>query len=128
MMRDSRPSAEAEAEAAAAFAELESRRALRPAIEADGIAALERLLPIAGSDTGQSRRIARFLLGLYNGHRFKFNLTDLRGLDDALHDDCLAVLRMDHCPAKEVHQYFDHGGEIFERLAADWGFERDQKR
>jgi hypothetical protein len=114
-------------EVAAAFAlhraEREARQALRPTIEADGIAALHRLLPIAQRDTGQSRRIAAFLLGLYNGDRFKFDLTDLRGLDYALHDDCLAVLRMDHSPTKEVHQYFERGGELFERLARDWGFE-----
>lgn len=114
-------------EVAAAFAiqraEREARQALRPTIEAEGLAALRRLFPIAQSDTGQSRRVAAFLLGLYNGDRFKFDLTDLRGLDYALHDDCLSVLRMDHSPAKEVHLYFERGGELFERLAEDWGFE-----
>lgn len=114
-------------EIAAAFAmlraERDARQALRPTIEAEGIAALHRLLPIAQSDTGQSRRIAAFLLGLYNGDRFKFNLTDLRGLDYALHDDCLAVLRMDHSPSKEVHRYFDRGSELFENMARDWGLE-----
>jgi len=117
-------------EVAAAFAiqraELAARRERRPTIEAEGLAALRRLLPIAQSDTGQSRRIARFLLGLYNGTRFKFDLTDFRGLDYALHDDCLAVLRMDHVPAMEVHKYFERGGAIFEQLAFDWGWKKEE--
>ena len=119
-------------EVAAAFAlmhaERAARRALVPTLQAEGIAALRRLLPIAQSDTGQSRRIAAFLLGLYNGDRFRFDLTELRGLDYALHDDCLAVLRMDKTLEKEVHHYFERGGEIFERLADDWGFEKTVPR
>jgi hypothetical protein len=122
-MSENVPSSEVMAEFALYRAELEARRSMRPAIEEEGVAALGRLLPIAQSDTGQSRRVATFLLGLYNGDRFKFDLTDLRGLDYALHDDCLAVLRMDHSPTKEVHRYFDRGGDIFERLAATWKME-----
>lgn len=100
------------------------RRANRPQLLAEGEAALLRLLPVAQSDTGQSKRIARFLLSLYNGRRFPFDLTDLRGIDYELHDDCLAVLRMDHVLAQEVHHYFENGGEVFERLAQDWGWNK----
>jgi hypothetical protein len=103
-------------------AALAARLALRPAVEDEGVAALRRLLPVAQSDSGQSRRVARFLLGLYNGTRFPFDLTDLRGLDFGLHDDCLAVLRMDHSPQREVHRYFEDGGAVFEELASDWGW------
>lgn len=73
------------------------------------------------SDTGQAGVLAAFLLGLYNGHRFRFDLTDLRRLDWRLHDDCMAVLRMDHVPRQEVHQYFEGGQELFERMARPWG-------
>ena len=87
-----------------------------------GVAALRRLLEVAQRDSGQCRRIAHFLLGLYNGDRFPFDLTDLRGIDDALFEDCMRVLRMDarHCQ-KEVHAYFPNGGRIWEQLARDWG-------
>ena len=47
--------------------------------------------------------------------------TDLRRLDAELVDDCLAVLRMDVCPAREVHTYFENGSAIWEKLARDWG-------
>ena len=101
-------------------AEREARTALLPSIRADGEAALRRLLPIAQSDTGQSGVVARFLLNLYNGDRFPFDNTDLRRLDSDLVDDCLAVLRMDAHPAREVHKYFHNGDEIWEQLARDW--------
>ena len=108
-------------------AERNARRELRPVVLAEGELALRRLLPIAQSDTGQSRRIAHFLLCLYNGDRFRFDLTDLRGLDYSLHDDCLTVLRMDQVFEKEVHRYFDRGGELFEQLAIDWGLNAPSK-
>lgn len=104
-------------------AEREARLADRPRIIEEGRAALRRLLPVAQSDTGQSVRVARFLLGLYNGPRFPFDLTDLRGLDFNLFDDCLSVLKMDYSPEVEVHRYFVDGGAIFERLAEYHGFE-----
>lgn len=90
---------------------------------AEGIPALHRLMVIARRDTGQSGRVAAFLLGLYNGNRFKFNLNDLRGLDMEIFDDCIKVLRMDAHPQKEVCDYFDDA-HLFERLAVDWGMAR----
>lgn len=86
-----------------------------------GDAALRRLLPIAQGHTGQSERVARFLLGLYNGRRFPLDLTNLRSLDYEIMNDCLAVLRMDANAYQEVHCYFENGGNVFEKLAKDWG-------
>ena len=90
-----------------------------------GEAALRRLLPIAQGDTGQSSRVAAILLGLYNGHRFPLDLTNLRSLDYPILDDVMAVLRMDANAYQEVHCYFDHGGLVFEKLADDWGFNKE---
>ena len=86
-----------------------------------GVAAIQRLYPVARRDTGRSRVVARFLLGLYNGTRFPFDLTDLRLLDGALFEDCMAVLRMDarHC-VQEVHCYFEDGSRKWEQMASDW--------
>ena len=75
----------------------------------------------AGTDTGRSRRVAAFLLGCYNGTRFPFDLTDFRGLDYELFDDCMKVLRMDSQPLKEVHRYFENGGKRFEEMAQRHG-------
>lgn len=90
----------------------------RETAKATGVPALHRLAKIAQRDTGQAATIRLFLLGLYNGYRFPFNLTALRGLDLDLFNDCLAVLTLDaRATVKEVHQYFDHGGELFEQFA-----------
>ncbi len=102
--------------------EREVRIAELPVIRVEGERALRRLLPVAQRDTGQSMVIARFVLNLYNGERFPFDMTDLRRLDFQLFNDCMAVLRMDFQPQKEVHLYFENGGAIWEALAKQWGF------
>ncbi len=55
-------------------------------------------------DTGGGGTVARLLLGIYNGMRFPFDLTDLRRLDDRNLKMALTVLLMDarYCRA-EVH-------------------------
>jgi hypothetical protein len=88
-----------------------------------GLDSLAHLLRIAESDTGQSAVVARFLAGLYNGNRYRFDLTDLRALDDDLFEHCLAVLRLDHRPAVEVHSYFPDGGERWQKMIADWNLD-----
>jgi len=105
---------------------LSRAREIRDNVRVDrarGEQALRRLLPIAQRDTGQSGRVARLLLGCYNGRRFPFDLTNLRSLDYEVMDDCLAVLRMDANAFQEVHLYFPDGSEVFERLARNWGTE-----
>lgn len=92
----------------------------RPAIREAGIQALARLVPVALRDSGQSRVVGRFLLGLYNGEDYPFTLTDLRALDIGLFDDCLAVLRLDNTPEQEVHQYLPRGQMIFNQLREYW--------
>lgn len=93
----------------------------RAELEEAGFEALQRLYQVALGDHGQCRFIARFLLGLYNGMRFPFDLTDLRAIDDALFEDCMAVLRMDaRVSRQEVHNYFVDGGAKFEKLVRDW--------
>jgi len=88
------------ADLAARLGDLDARQ---ERAQAEGVPALRRLVAVAQCDTGQSRIVGRFLLGLWNGSAYGFDLTELRGLDTALHDDCLAVLRLDHTPAREVH-------------------------
>lgn len=92
----------------------------RPALVAAGVQALNRLLPVALDFTDQGRAIGRFLLGLYNGEDFPFDLTDLRGLDLALFEDCLAVLVMDYSPEVEVHERITHGSDVWQKLMEMW--------
>ena len=85
--------------------------------EARGLAALMRLLPLAARDHGGAVRVRKFLLGLYNGSAFRFDLTDLRMLDIEILEDVLAVLAMDTDCRVEIH--CRPGARIIERWAAD---------
>jgi hypothetical protein len=94
---------------------------------AAGQASLRHLFEVAQGDSGQCRYIAQFLLGLYNGTSFPFDLTNLRALDANLFEHCMRVLRMDaRDTKKEVHQYFENGGARFQKLARDWGLIREE--
>ena len=55
-------------------------------------AALERLIQIAQSDTGQSRIVANFLLAWWNARECGgFDLTDPWGVDASIAEDMLTV-------------------------------------
>jgi len=107
--------------AAKAVAAINAAERARPAIEAAGISALARLVAVAQKDSGQSRICGRFLLGIYNGRGFTFNLNTLLELDAELHDDCLAVLRFDRYPRLEIHEYIDNGEAIWAEFRKRWG-------
>lgn len=83
-----------------------------------GLPALQRLADVAQGDSGQARIVGLFLLGLYNGADYPFDLTQLRGLDLALFQDCQAVLHLDYHPEREVHEYLVQGDALFSRLRA----------
>lgn len=105
----------------ASLANMQARKAGRAQIKADGISALCRLVAATRHDSGQSAVIGRFLLGLWNGAAYPFDLVTLRGLDIALHDDCLAVLRLDEGAELEVHEYIENGTAIWADLRKRWG-------
>ncbi len=91
------------------------------AMEQAGIDALKRLFQVAQGQSSQGSWIARFLLSLYNGQRFPFDLASLRCLDADVFEDCMRLLRMDaRCRTQEVHTYFSNGGVQFEALARTW--------
>ena len=104
----------------AVITEIKRNEEALPSVREAGVEALHRLLQVAQGVTGQSGVAARFLLGLYNGPDFKFDLTDLRYMDSKLVEDCLALLRMDSNPEQEVHQYIENGQEIWQQLRRNW--------
>lgn len=126
-LRKTEMSAEIKAEFARQRAENDRRQAMRPQVDQEGREALKRLFAVAQGNSGQCRYVAAFLLGLYNGNRFPFDLTNFRAIDGALFDDCVAVMKMDSQPRQEVHRYFEEGGKKFEQLAKDWGLEDAEK-
>jgi len=80
---------------------------------------VETLLTIAERDTGQSRRVASFLLAWWNaGECGGFDLTDLWNVDLEIVEDMQRVLLI----LPGYHNYPDKLGlgERFERLAVEW--------
>lgn len=98
------------------FSQVAAADQQRTQSRADGLPALHRLSVVARNDSGQASTVGLFLLGLYNGHAYPFNLSRLRGLDLDLYRDCLAVLQMDYQPACEIHEYIDGGEALFADL------------
>lgn len=81
---------------------------------------VENLLAIAERDTGQSRRVASFLLAWWNaGECGGFDLTGLWNVDLEIVEDMQRVLLI----LPGYHNYPDKLGlgERFERLARSWG-------
>ena len=82
-------------------------------------AALERLITIAKSDTGQSRRVANFLLAWWNAtNNGGFDLTDLWAVDTAIADDMVTVIAL----VRRRHSYpdsFGYGAD-FEEIVGLW--------
>lgn len=87
---------------------------------------LLELWKVAQRDHGGSHVAVQFLLGLYNGSRFPFDLTELRRLDAVYMTHALNVLALDWRPSVEVHVHLQRltglraMGERFELLACEW--------
>lgn len=88
-------------------------------IDDDERAALESLIKIAKSDTGQSRKVADFLLAWWNSANCGgFDLTTLWGVDAEIAADMITVFAM----IARVHCYADAWGyrQDFERIVELW--------
>ena len=90
------------------------------------VEALRRLWDIANGHSGQCRVVAGFLLGLYNGEEYPFDLTAFRSLDQEIFMDCLTVLALDYHPEMEVHAWLGVSGDRFVQLADAWGIVRKE--
>lgn len=84
-----------------------------------GLLALHRLLLIAKSDTGQSSRVANFLLAWWNaGRDGGFDMTDLWNVDREIADDMIKVFAL----ISRTWSYPDRFGlgPDFEELVTAW--------
>ena len=55
--------------------------------------------------TGGAKRLVRFLAEVYNGQDYPFDLTELRGLDTILANDCLFLNRLGRCARTLRYQF-----------------------
>lgn len=93
------------------------------------VAALVALWNVTQQHVGTSgaRAAAGVLLGLYNGERFPFDLTDLRLLDGEHQKNAISVIACDAARCeREVHEWLNllagrrDFGQRFEHLAHEW--------
>jgi hypothetical protein len=88
-------------------------------MKSDQEAALNCLVAIAQSDTGQSRRVADFLLAWWNaGECGGFDLTNLWGVDASIADDMVIVFGY----VARTHSYPDVLGhnDQFQSIVRTW--------
>jgi hypothetical protein len=72
--------------------------------------------------TMAARVLARVLLSAYNGYRSPFDVSDLALLAEKHTEMALNILRL-RALGYEPHNFFHNDGELFEDMAAAWGFE-----
>ncbi len=87
------------------------------------LAALDRLIEVAKSDTGQSRKVADFLLAWWNaGDCGGFDLTTLWQVDKAIADDMITVCQL----IARVQAYPDSLGykPVFQKIVREWRSEK----
>jgi hypothetical protein len=80
------------------------------------------MLPRAAPN--RRRPSPNFSRAWYNGTDYRFDLTALQALGDDLVEHCLAVLRLDHRPAVEVHGYFPGGKQRWQQIIACWNLDK----
>lgn len=98
-----------------------------PALTQPQADALLRVWKMANEDHGGAQVCACLLLGLYNGARFPFDLTDLRRLDATMLESALILMALDarctqeiHCHLRDLYGESRHFGPEFEHMAHDW--------
>lgn len=90
-----------------------------------GAQAFARLLRLAEDfDSGQARRVARFLASTYDGETFAFDLFDLRAVDVALSDDMLRCLDALRWGRADLHALVPDGQARVLAVIERWGLHR----
>jgi hypothetical protein len=102
--------------------DLERLRLRKSAATARGGQAFLRLLQLAEThNSGQVARIARFLAATFDGSTFKFDLFDLRTVDEAIGDDMLACLDALRWGRADLHTLVPDGRQRVLAVIDAWG-------
>ena len=79
-------------------------------------------------DCGGAATFARLLASLYNGNRVQMDASRLVfSLDATNFEHAMNVIRLCHETSREPHTFFQNGGELFETMIANWGFEKKRR-
>lgn len=78
-------------------------------------------------DTSGARVFATLLASMYNGNRVKFDVSDLKLLDQENFEHALNSMRICQELHREPHQFFENGGALFEQIIRDWKLEKKRR-
>lgn len=92
------------------------------AAQAAAAQAYERLLGLAERhDSGQIRRVVRFLASAFNGEAFPLDVFELRAVDVAISDDMLACLDALRWAKADLHKLVPDGERRVLAVIEAWG-------
>ena len=92
-----------------------------PGLVTSATVSLHRLLKIERYGSGQSSRVGRFLLGVFNGTRHPFDFADLRFVDREIFDDCIEILRFDNYSRARIEDLIPFGDAVLTALSRAYG-------
>ncbi len=96
-------------------------------VQAKAAQAYLRLVELAErSDTGQARRVARFLASTYNGERYPLDLFELRALDIELSDDALTCIDALRWGRADLYKLLPDGERRIAAVITSWGLAKSQ--
>lgn len=78
-------------------------------------------------DCSGARVFATLLASLYNGRRVKMDVSDLALLDMGNFEHAMNVIRLCMETRREPHSFFVDGGDLFEKMIKQWGFEKKRR-
>ena len=91
------------------------------AATARGAQAFARLLRLAETrDSGQIRRVARFVAATYNGQDYPFDLFELRAVDTDIGDDMLQCLDALRWARADLHKLVPNGDPRVRAVLTLW--------
>jgi len=106
----------------------EQAEAIRKATMQECVKSLQEALRWGlNHDNSGARVFATLLASLYNGKRVKMDVSDLALLDAANFEHAMNVIRLCMVTRREPHTFFVEGGELFERMIKQWGFEKKRR-
>lgn len=90
--------------------------------QAKAAQALGRLLHLAETrDSGQVRRVAKFIAALYDGEAYPVDLFELRDVDAQISDDVLACIDALRWGRADLYKLVPDGRKRIEAVIRDWG-------
>lgn len=79
-------------------------------------------------DCSGAATFARLLASLYNGNRVQMDASRIIfSLDGENFEHAMNVLRLCGETRREPHTFFVNGGELFEQMIKQWGFEKKRR-